>query len=361
MERGFRLDQSNEAARQLASLFYASAPLLASLCVMDWILFGAGVRFQLLACLRLVTAASLCILAWLSQRLPARAGSGIYASAGGISVLALMLVVSAMYPLGQLPTLAQGLTLFILVVYLMVPNRWIYCLLLGILATAAFLAIAFYRLPGDVPELYSILILLVFANGLGGVSCYRNQLQHRRRFLDAYIQRKANVHLRRAADTDALTGLLNRRRFFVLAKRRWMAARSVGTPCSVMFIDIDHFKAVNDRYGHAVGDACLRQVSEICQTFFRGNDLIGRIGGEEFGGFLEGADENAAAAMAERLRSAIERHPASAALPEVPTLTIGISQCRYSETDLEHAFRRADEALYRGKGQGRNRVVAYSG
>jgi len=361
MERGFRLDQSDDASRQLASLFYASAPLLASLCVMDWVMFGTDVRFQLLAFLRAATAASLCMLAWLSQRVPARAGSGVYASLGGIFVLTLMLVVSAIYPLGQLPTLAQGLTLFILVVYLMVPNRWVYCVVLGFMATAAFLAIAFIRLSVTSPELYSILILLVFANGLGAVSCYRSQVQQRRRFLDAYVQRKTNVHLRRAADTDVLTGLLNRRRFFTLVNQRWVAARSVGTPCSVMFIDIDHFKAVNDRYGHAVGDACLRQVSEICHSFFRGNDLIGRIGGEEFGGFLEGANENAAAAVAERLRSAIERPPTASALPETPTITIGISQCRNTDNNLEAAFRRADEALYRGKREGRNRVIAYSG
>jgi diguanylate cyclase (GGDEF)-like protein len=158
-----------------------------------------------------------------------------------------------------------------------------------------------------------------------------------------------------AAATDTLTGLRNRRGFLADVQALTLRQPRAGRITVLMF-DLDHFKAVNDRYGHAVGDAALRRFAATIAGNMRQKDIIGRLGGEEFAALVPGG-LGEAAAVAERVRAAFEiaglevdGHPLRA------TVSIGAASAMASQCDLEHLLTRADAALYRAKANGRNRL-----
>ncbi|PKL94945.1 MAG: hypothetical protein CVV18_07325 [Gammaproteobacteria bacterium HGW-Gammaproteobacteria-8] len=163
--------------------------------------------------------------------------------------------------------------------------------------------------------------------------------------------------LQQLVDTDALTGVASRRQTLALASSALkMAQRSAKRP-SVLMLDIDHFKQVNDQHGHASGDAVLRAIAQCCREQLREGDVIGRMGGEEFMILLPAADHSTTAAVAERLRTAIAaRHVHGEADVDIRvTVSIGIARAMDGET-LESLMQRADQALYSAKRGGRNRV-----
>jgi diguanylate cyclase (GGDEF)-like protein len=159
--------------------------------------------------------------------------------------------------------------------------------------------------------------------------------------------------LRAFADIDELTQLPRRRRVFELGRRILLRAERVGQSFSVLYIDADHFKAVNDRFGHDAGDRALQFIARQIQDCMRPTDVAGRFGGEEFVVLLPGADQHDAARVAERLRKRIE----DARQLEVRlTISVGVAQHARGEP-IERVIRRADAALLDAKGSGRNRVV----
>ena len=166
---------------------------------------------------------------------------------------------------------------------------------------------------------------------------------------------------REQALTDPLTGLGNRRYFDERGDGVLALARRRGRPFSVLMIDIDHFKRVNDQHGHAVGDEVLRALGNALKASLRGGDVCGRLGGEEFAVALPDEDREGAAATAERLRHALERLGASSAAARGPievTVSIGVAAYPEDGDALEALLRRADKRLFRAKQSGRNRVVA---
>ncbi|WP_197030659.1 GGDEF domain-containing protein [Halomonas sp. BC04] len=171
-------------------------------------------------------------------------------------------------------------------------------------------------------------------------------------------RRQLEQQLRVMASTDHLTGIANRRHFFELAERELNRTKREGTPLAICMVDIDLFKELNDHHGHAVGDLVLATIASCCASVLRDTDIIGRYGGEEFIIALPQADTATATLIAERLR----RKVSGLSLPmlgDTPMLsvTVGISHVAEDEMTLEPAMLRADEALYEGKAQGRNRVV----
>lgn len=164
------------------------------------------------------------------------------------------------------------------------------------------------------------------------------------------------------ATTDPLTGLYNLRHFSALANQEIRNARLTGASLTVMMLDIDHFKVINDTHGHAVGDEALRYFAEACKVCLRKSDVLGRCGGEEFAIVLPDTTEPEAWEVAERLRRSI----ADLRLPVGPaaigfTVSIGIAtappgSCGGDATIID-LLSRADQALYRAKACGRNRVV----
>lgn len=166
----------------------------------------------------------------------------------------------------------------------------------------------------------------------------------------------ANAELQRQANTDALTQLLNRRGFDTQATLALALARRSGRPLSMISLDIDFFKSVNDQFGHDAGDSVLANLADILRQRTRQADIVARIGGEEFALLLPDTSASAAQQLAQELLESIERTP----IPTVGHITVsaGVSSLRSEEAcdDLHSMIKRSDEALYEAKRAGRNRV-----
>ncbi len=172
---------------------------------------------------------------------------------------------------------------------------------------------------------------------------------------NARILEAARSAAERVANTDMLTGLPNRRHTLDFLERALVGAREHGAPLAVAIFDIDHFKRINDNYGHATGDEVIRRVARRAKASLRDEDLVGRFGGEEFVCVLQRSSANAAEMVAERLRKAIEAEGAEGA--ELPPATVSIGLAIYDcEIDAEELLHRADQALYVAKREGRNRL-----
>jgi len=168
----------------------------------------------------------------------------------------------------------------------------------------------------------------------------------------------AHVRLAEKASRDDMTGMLNRESFFAaLDMTRRRSDRG-----SLLIIDADHFKKINDTYGHLAGDDALLEISRAIFRATRRGDVVGRIGGEEFGVLLAGAQENEAEAVAERIRSEVERisYRPRDGKPVVLTVSIGGVRCP-SEAGVSDLMRTADKKLYEAKNRGRNLVVLEKG
>ena len=162
------------------------------------------------------------------------------------------------------------------------------------------------------------------------------------------------------ATRDSLTGINNRRHFDHLAGLELDHARRMGRSFALLALDIDHFKRINDTWGHAAGDEALRAFTNACRLALREYDILGRVGGEEFAVALPNTGPDGARVIAERLRAAVEELVVRPAKGEVFDLTvsIGIAQLREDDLAVATLLGRADQALYRAKNAGRNRVEA---
>ncbi|MBD3265231.1 diguanylate cyclase, partial [bacterium] len=167
--------------------------------------------------------------------------------------------------------------------------------------------------------------------------------------------------LTRMAITDELTGLFNRRYFFESLKKETERAERYQLPLSVLMFDLDHFKKVNDRYGHLVGDRVLAASAKIIQLQLRSSDVAARYGGEEFCLLLVNTPCEGARIMAERIRKAIQSHEFKDEEGGVFQITcsIGVAEFRHPLPDLDALMSLADQALYESKTKGRNRVTIH--
>lgn len=175
-----------------------------------------------------------------------------------------------------------------------------------------------------------------------------------------YFRIATGLHseLERHASTDALTGLANRRHIETAALQAAADSRRHGYPLSLLLFDLDHFKRINDSFGHAGGDAVLRHIAQILQVDLRSADRVGRWGGEEFLLLLPHTDLDGARLVAERIRQRVLALPPLLGGKQVTlSATLGVATMSPAEP-LEETLARADFALYEGKYAGRNRVVA---
>ena len=169
------------------------------------------------------------------------------------------------------------------------------------------------------------------------------------------------AELEKMATTDSMTGLYNRRHFLAGAEAEWGRFQRYHRPLSMLMIDIDHFKHVNDRYGHGVGDETIIAVADACNEGKRGSDIVGRLGGEEFAMLLPETDLAQANIVAERLRKRIcDRALMAEKIHFRVTASIGVAAASVSMSGVDILMRAADQALYQAKAEGRDRVVLSS-
>lgn len=160
------------------------------------------------------------------------------------------------------------------------------------------------------------------------------------------------------ATEDALTGISNRRHFDTVGRAEWARFQRYGRPLSLVLIDVDTLKPINDRFGHASGDLVLKGIAQICSYARRETDTVARLGGDEFALLLPETNEAAAAGLAERIRSHVEAVPLKLAGENVPvTVSVGVAGGTLSMASFDALQKRADEALYSAKTGGRNRVA----
>ncbi|MEX0872436.1 MAG: diguanylate cyclase [Aquisalimonadaceae bacterium] len=177
-------------------------------------------------------------------------------------------------------------------------------------------------------------------------------------FRDVTELKHLETELRRLATTDSLTMLPNRRHFLERARQEQHRSARNGTSLSVLLMDIDFFKRINDTHGHAAGDRVLVCLAGLLQSKMRDQDVVGRIGGEEFAILLPDTNSLGALMLAERLRVALESYRVAGAAkrPLQITASFGVACLRAGEGTIDRLLRQADEALYRAKETGRNRV-----
>src|SRR4051794_1349577 len=224
------------------------------------------------------------------------------------------------------------------------PNRHA---IAHVTATGATYAVALASVPGaDRGQRWLLMV------GVTGVIALMVAVLRER--VDRLIARLAD-----AARTDALTGLLNRRGFQELMEVEIERALRSSRPLAILVGDLDHFKHLNDRYGHAAGDEALRRFAEIASAASRRIDAVPRIGGEEFALLLPETEQHAAYLLAERLRRAV-KEPGAAHDGELPTVSFGVAAFPSHAADAAALMHAADQALYAAKAMGRDRSVIYN-
>lgn len=178
----------------------------------------------------------------------------------------------------------------------------------------------------------------------------------------AYKTKRVQMSLKHLAETDALTGICNRHHFTQLAERTLKQCERNGEEVAVIMFDLDHFKSINDRFGHPAGDWVLRQVGLVCQSLCRRIDVLGRLGGEEFAMLMYGCDLRSAIRLAEDCRARLTAIDTSETGHRfIVTASFGVTSTAVSGYMLERLLSDADRMLYQSKERGRNRVAAYRG
>ncbi len=169
----------------------------------------------------------------------------------------------------------------------------------------------------------------------------------------------ATRQLELLASTDPLTGAYNRRHFMETGNSELLRSKRYNHAFSVLMLDIDHFKSVNDKYGHNIGDEALIQTVRVIEETLRGEDTLGRLGGEEFAVLLPETDVSQAGLLADRIRVAIDKIVIETDTYALTfTMSIGATELREDDKHLDDLLKRADEALYQAKDRGRNRVIS---
>lgn len=237
-------------------------------------------------------------------------------------------------------------------VFLMLGNRvgWsVVALTIGILLVSNAFMPSPYSQNAMVTATLSLLYLGMFFHAFGARSV-------------SFFQRMRdyNQQLEALASHDTLTGVLNTRAYYQECERLVAMARRNVQPFAVLFVDLDHFKKVNDTHGHAAGDAVLRSMAKCMGSTIRRTDVLGRIGGEEFSVFLPNTSRVGAVRLAESLRTTLEH-----CMPDIGnqrlkvTASIGVAVCDGQVQEMAVIQQRADEAMYVAKALGRNRVSVF--
>jgi diguanylate cyclase (GGDEF)-like protein len=189
----------------------------------------------------------------------------------------------------------------------------------------------------------------------------RNQIENKLR-IALNKQKLLSQKLKKLVNTDVLTGIANRRNILATLKKEFQRTQRYQETFSILVVDIDHFKFVNDSYGHPIGDQVLKEISQLLVKWLRNVDTVGRLGGEEFMIILPATELQEAMEIAERLCEQIRYLEIDTTFPAMKiTISIGVTAYQADDKTDTDVLKRADEALYRAKKFGRDQAIAISG
>ena len=248
--------------------------------------------------------------------------------------------------------------LIILSIYVFFPHNIYLQLALASLFTLGDLTVIwFFKDPGTLLSLKTIELAYLIANILGLFTAYRLRQFRQRQYTFFLQEQTMRKELEKVAFIDYLTGALNRRKFLQMSFLEFSKFKNTEIPFSIIMFDLDFFKNLNDQYGHAAGDTYLKAFSSILTTNKRNQDILGRLGGEEFALLLPGTQLNTALALAENLRQLCEHNQVSFENHLLQaTVSIGVTSAWKKDRTLQDVLNRADITLYQAKGNGRNQI-----
>jgi len=260
----------------------------------------------------------------------------------------------------------------VMFLHAVVQMRFWFALVMDVIVLMLFATALLYVPPFPVAIMIPVLLVLLSTMTFNLYGCYTVERDERMSWLHRAKEaaltsalKDANERLDRLSRSDLLTQVANRRHFDEFLTQVWNRAARDGSPVALLLIDVDHFKAFNDRYGHPVGDECLRQVASTLKRHLRRpGDLVARFGGEEFVVVLPGLTLETAMQAAERVREAVERlaQPhAGSTTAAVVTVSMGVASMTAHDplSSQMTLVTRADDALYKAKADGRNRVCGW--
>jgi diguanylate cyclase (GGDEF)-like protein len=251
-------------------------------------------------------------------------------------------------------------SLIVLAVYLVMPNQLWHRLLLAVFFSGITVVLLVFGQRGTDPTTINLIIIsVILSNAMGVIVATRLSTLRRRQFLSRVELERVRDELEIMATTDSLTGALNRRRFLELAEDELERAHRYHRPLSIVAVDLDHFKEVNDRLGHAAGDDVLAAFARTLREQTRRQDIVGRLGGEEFAVIVPEASLAEATELAERIRAHLSTTLVlTGGVALTVTASLGVTEVISTDQSAGSVLQRADEALYRAKRHGRNRVEA---
>jgi diguanylate cyclase (GGDEF)-like protein len=246
----------------------------------------------------------------------------------------------------------------------MIPNRLLYRFMLTLTFSVGEVLIYFMLRGGiNAAEVRTNMVALLLANLIGFVLSVRLYTFRRQQFKAQHDETLARAEIERLAQTDTLTGIANRRRFLELADQELLRFKRKQHDFSLLYLDIDHFKRINDTYGHGTGDLVLQKFAALVSTQIRGLDIFGRLGGEEFALLLPETSLEAAKEVAERIRLACQNMELNANSKKLEiTVSSGFTISHSADSSMDEILHRADLGLYQAKQAGRNRseMVVFS-
>jgi|SRR5690349_10087312 len=245
-------------------------------------------------------------------------------------------------------------------IYILSPLKISYTVALAFGFSAGTLLLDyFYKIGTDSIAFNTLVTAQIIVHVLGLVSCLQIQ-SYRRKSFKAYIKEKdAKEMVAYLANIDSLTKSLTRRQFFNIAESEFLRFSRYHRSLSVLVLDADYFKAINDTYGHYVGDLVLRNLSLVVLEQKRAQDTFGRLGGEEFGILLPETNLEQATIVAERVQKTWEQTPCNVDSRLIySTVSIGVAEANKEDKTFEDVLRRADRMMYKAKESGRNKVAA---
>jgi diguanylate cyclase (GGDEF)-like protein len=375
VEREFAVSKAEVDARRLSSTLLFGGLVFPLFSIPDFISYGATSTTMLFLSCELIVALAASIHGLRLRRRPTLVLGGLTVTVIEAMAMACLLPVVALRP-EQVQALNLTYCVLVLALFAFIPNRLIrvtpVCMA-GFVCMALITALDYppqYR--NNLRSVMALATITLVGAWIG------NALQRSRReeFASVLQERWSNHRLleeiaRRQeleeelvwlADHDALTDVWNRRAFYDRADRAMDMVRRTGKALSVLIIDADHFKAINDDHGHHVGDEAICTLARLCKSNLRATDVLGRVGGEEFAVLMPDTPLKIAEEVASRLREQVARATIDRPDRQLSmTVSIGAVECRAGEESVRSALQRADAAMYEAKAAGRNRVVALAG